>query len=137
MNPTHSRRSFLRQLGLGVAGAGVVAGWGAGRSRGGEVAPARLPRDLPEAQGVAPGGILDFIDAVESRGLNLHSLMVLRRGRVVAEGWWAPYAAGLKHTLYSLSKSFTSTAVGFAVAEGRLQLGDRVVSFFPREVPAQ
>ena len=47
--------------------------------------------------------------------------MLLRHGRVVAEGWWAPYEAKLPHTLYSLSKSFTSIAVGFAVSEGRLR----------------
>jgi CubicO group peptidase (beta-lactamase class C family) len=66
----------------------------------------------------------------------MHSLMVIRRGQVVAEGWWAPYAAPLRHTLYSMSKSFTSTAVGLAVAEGRLKVSDKVISFFPEETPS-
>jgi CubicO group peptidase (beta-lactamase class C family) len=54
----------------------------------------------------------------------------------VAEGWWAPYRADLKHTLYSTSKSFTSTAVGFAVGEKKLSVKDKVVSFFPELAPA-
>ena len=96
----------------------------------------KLPRSLPETQGVAPGGLLDFVNAIESQKLNVHSLMVVRHGQVVAEGWWAPYAPQFKHTLYSLSKSFTSTAVGMAVAEKRLTVEDKVISFFPNDLPA-
>ena len=127
------RRRFLQQLSLGLAGCGVAgsrpASWPA------PPRTVRLPRSLPEVQGVASSGILDFVHAIEAGGLSLHSLMVVRHGQVVAEGWWAPYAADLKHTLYSLSKSFTATAVGLAVDERRLQLDDRVVSFFPSDVP--
>jgi len=61
----------------------------------------------------------------------MHSLMVVRHGRVVAEGWWAPYSADRPQLLYSLSKSFTSTAAAFAQAEGLLDLDDTVVSHFP------
>jgi CubicO group peptidase (beta-lactamase class C family) len=61
--------------------------------------------------------------------------MIVRHGKVIAEGWWDPYKADLKHTLFSLSKSFTSTAIGFAVAESRLSVEDKVVSFFPEEKP--
>ncbi|QJW88526.1 serine hydrolase [Spirosoma taeanense] len=129
------RRLFLKQLGFGAAGLSIAAtfdtvGW---------ASPTRslsLPRSLPEAQGVASGGLLNFVNTVEAGKLNLHSLMVLRHGRVVGEGWWAPYAPQLKHTLYSLSKSFTSTAVGMAVAEGRLTVNDKVVSFFKADAPA-
>jgi CubicO group peptidase (beta-lactamase class C family) len=60
----------------------------------------------------------------------MHSLMVVRHGHVVAEGWWAPYSAGRPQLLYSLSKSFTSTAAAFAQAEGLLELDDTVVSHF-------
>ncbi len=60
-----------------------------------------------------------------------HSLMLLRDGHVIAEGWWAPYSAERVHLLYSLSKSFTSSAVGLAVHEGLLSLDDTVLSHFP------
>jgi CubicO group peptidase (beta-lactamase class C family) len=61
--------------------------------------------------------------------------MFLRHGQVVAEGWWAPYAPQHPHTLFSLTKSFTSTAVGLAVAEGRLSIEDPVLDFFPEDAP--
>ena len=62
--------------------------------------------------------------------------MVVRHGHVVAEGWWAPYSAGRPHLLYSLTKSFTSVAVGLAIADGLLSLDDRVVEVLPDHVPA-
>ncbi len=96
-----------------------------------------LARISPEAAGIAPEAVLAFIDAVEQRLGGLHSFMLLRHGSVAAEGWWAPYAPYIPHVLYSLSKSFASTAVGFAVAEGRLTVDDRVVSFFPDELPSR
>jgi CubicO group peptidase (beta-lactamase class C family) len=61
--------------------------------------------------------------------------MLVRHGQVIAEGWWSPYAADLNHMLYSLSKSFTATAIGFAVTEGRLKVEDPVISFFPNDLP--
>jgi CubicO group peptidase (beta-lactamase class C family) len=79
--------------------------------------------------------VLEFVEAADQTIDSLHSLMIVRHGAVVAEGWWAPYAPELRHELYSLSKSFTSTAVGFAIAEGKLALDDPVTKFFPDEVP--
>jgi CubicO group peptidase (beta-lactamase class C family) len=63
--------------------------------------------------------------------------MLVRHGRVVAEGWWGPYAAETPHMLFSLSKSFTSTAVGIAAAEGKLSPDDPVLKFFPDDAPAE
>jgi CubicO group peptidase (beta-lactamase class C family) len=92
----------------------------------------RLPRTSPSAQGVDARGVSAFLDALENTpGVEPHSLQVLRHGAVVAEGWWAPYAAQRPHLLYSLSKSFTSTALGFAVAEGLVDLDATVLSYFP------
>jgi len=90
-----------------------------------------LPRSTPADQGVDPAAILSFLDALGERpDIEMHSLMVVRNGRVVAEGWWAPYSPGRPHLLYSLSKSFTATAAAFAQAEGLLDLDDTVVSHF-------
>ena len=90
-----------------------------------------LPRGAPEDQQVDPAAIVRFLDTVEDHpGVEMHSLMVVRHGHVVAEGWWAPYSAERPQLLYSLSKSFTSTAAAFAQAEGLLDLDDTVVSHF-------
>jgi CubicO group peptidase (beta-lactamase class C family) len=95
-----------------------------------------LPRSTPEAENVSSKGIIDFLDAIAKTKHEMHSIMILRHGKVIAEGWWNPYRRDLKHTLYSLSKSFTSTAIGFAVAEKRITLNDKVISFFPDKLPA-
>jgi len=90
-----------------------------------------LPRSTPADQRVDPAGILGFLDALDRHpGIEMHSLMLVRNGQVVAEGWWAPYSASRPQLLYSLSKSFTSTAAAFAQAEGLLELDDTVVSHF-------
>ncbi len=98
---------------------------------------ASLPRSTPESHGIAPAAIARFVQAIEENGLELHSLMLVKDGEVVAEGWWHPYKRDLKHSLFSLSKSFTSSAIGMAVAEGLLSLDDRVVSFFPDDMPVE
>jgi CubicO group peptidase (beta-lactamase class C family) len=97
----------------------------------------KLPRSKPEDQGASSQGILDFIEAIETNQWELHSLMILKHGHVIAEGWWSPYRPEYSHMLFSLSKSFTSTAIGLAVSEGRLSVEDKVVSFFPEFAAAE
>jgi CubicO group peptidase (beta-lactamase class C family) len=101
------------------------------------MAPAwQLPRSAPEAQGISSSAILAFVEAAEQHIRDLHSFMLLRHGQVVAEGWWSPYGPERPHMLFSLSKSFTSTAIGMAAQEGRLSVDDLVLSFFPDDAPA-
>jgi CubicO group peptidase (beta-lactamase class C family) len=97
---------------------------------------ASLPRSTPEQQGIASSDLLAFVDAADTEVDAMNSFMLVRHGQVVAEGWWAPYDRDTPHMLYSLSKSFTSTADGLAVAEGKLNLDDPVLKFFPDEAPA-
>ena len=96
-----------------------------------------LSRSNPEVEGVSSEGINNFIEAVSKSKHELHSFMILRHGKVVSEGWWNPYRNDLKHTLYSCSKSFTATAIGFAVSERKLTVNDKVISFFPEDLPNQ
>jgi CubicO group peptidase (beta-lactamase class C family) len=97
----------------------------------------QLPRCTPESQGISSAAIIRFIEEVERNISELHSFILLRHGAVVAEGWWSPYAPERPHMLFSLSKSFTSSAIGLAVAEGRLTVNDPVISFFPEDTPAE
>jgi CubicO group peptidase (beta-lactamase class C family) len=94
-----------------------------------------LQRSIPEAEGVSSEGIITFLDSVAAGKHELHSIMILRHGKVVAEGWWSPYRPDLRHTMYSTSKSFTSTAIGFAVTEKLITVKDKVISFFPDDLP--
>ncbi len=99
--------------------------------------PRPLPRVAPGEACIAPSAILDFIAGVEKRVGGLHSFMILQNGKVEAEAYWAPYGPQHPHMLYSLSKSFTSTAVGFAIAEGKISVDTLVTSYFPEKLPAE
>lgn len=94
-----------------------------------------LPRSTPEAEGIRSPAILELIAAVDRSFDSVHSMMVLRHGKVVAEGWWHPYSPSLPHMMYSVSKSFTSTAIGLAIAEGWLTLDSRVVDLLADDLP--
>jgi CubicO group peptidase (beta-lactamase class C family) len=94
-----------------------------------------LPRSTPEKEGVSSQGIIDFLDAASKTKNEFQSIMILRHGKVIAEGWWNPYKPDLIHTLYSTSKSFTATAVGLAISEKKLNADDKVISFFPESLP--
>ena len=98
---------------------------------------AELPRSTPEQQGIASAAVADFVAALDTEIEDVHGLMVLRHGHVVAEGWWAPYRPEFIHSLFSLSKSFASTGIGLAIAEGHLSIHDQVISFFPDATPEE
>ncbi|MDP9176810.1 MAG: beta-lactamase family protein [Gemmatimonadota bacterium] len=120
-----SARSLL--LALALAGATPLSA---------QLAPA-LPRSSPERQGISSSAILAFVQAADTGFDAMHSFMLVRHGHVVAEGWWGPYDAKTPHMFYSLSKSLTSTAVGLAIADGKLSLDDEVLKFFPEDAPAE
>jgi CubicO group peptidase (beta-lactamase class C family) len=94
-----------------------------------------LPRALPHDCGVDAQGIVDFLSTVTGAGLELHSFMLYRKGAVVAEAFWWPYSARRMHVQHSATKSWTATAVGLLIDDGRLKLGDKVISFFPELCP--
>ena len=95
-----------------------------------------LPRSSPELQGISSVDLLKYITMIDEKIESFHSIMLVRHGHVVAEGWWSPYGRDIPHMLFSLSKSYTSTAIGLAVAEGRLSVDDPVLKFFPDDAPA-
>ena len=96
-----------------------------------------LPRSTPEAQGISSAKVREFIEAADKQVNTMHSFMLVRHGHVVAECWWKPETPQTPHVLWSLSKSFASTAVGLAVAEGKLSVDDPVIKFFPDMLPAE
>ena len=95
-----------------------------------------LPASDPEKEGVPSAAIQSFIEHLEEDIDAVHSFMILRHGRRIAQGWWTPFDERTPHLMHSLSKSFTSTAIGLAIGEGKLSLDDPVISFFPDDTPA-
>jgi CubicO group peptidase (beta-lactamase class C family) len=129
------RREFLQQTGLLSLGMGLLPGiselsWLTGN------ASSAFQKISPEQAGISSAAILKFLTEADKSGLELHSFMLLRHGKLVTEAYWKPFDKEYVHTLYSLSKSFTSTAVGLAVKEGKFKVTDKVISFFPEHLPA-
>lgn len=77
-----------------------------------------------------------YLDAVKKAGQDLHSIMIVQHGNVVAAQWLSQGKEDEPHILNSVSKTFTATAVGLAISEGKLKLTDKVISFFPDKLPA-
>jgi CubicO group peptidase (beta-lactamase class C family) len=122
-------------------GAGLPLGSGSGSGEppaggAGAATASPLPRSTPEAEGFSSAGLLSLVTALDEVAGEVHSMMLVRHGKVVAEGWWAPYTPADIHVLYSVSKSFNSTAVGFAVQEGLVRVNDPIVSHFSDLAPA-
>jgi CubicO group peptidase (beta-lactamase class C family) len=149
---TTSRRQFLKTAGTGMISIGIIPAWGLAERKyfqDGNTHPVPagdhaaeindaygFPRSSPESQGVRSEAISQFLSAANASGISWHSFMLLRHGHVVAEGWWKPYEPQFIHSLYSLSKSFTSTAIGLLVKEGKLDIHAKLASFFPQDLPA-
>ncbi len=91
----------------------------------------------PESLGISSDAIVKFLDRAKKENFGLHSAILLRHGKVALECYYKPYAQDEPHILFSLSKSFTSTAVGFAVQEGLLSIDDYLVDFFPDVLPCE
>ena len=88
----------------------------------------RLPRaDYPEQVGISSKTISELIEDFRAQNIEVHSIMILREGKVAYETWAAPYSPEYPHMMYSVSKSFTSTAVGFAIAEGLMRLETKLL----------
>ncbi len=94
-----------------------------------------FPRVTPESVGVPSAAVEWLLDRLEEGWTEPHGLMLMRHGKVFAEGWWAPYAPGIRHGLQSHTKTYAATAVGIAYTEGLLQLTDRIIDIFKEEAP--
>ena len=94
---------------------------------------APLERSTPEAEGVPSGAIERFYKTIEAQAdtTACHAITILRHGKVIAEGAYAPYRLEVPHMLYSMSKSVTGLAVGIACDEGYLDINERLVEIFP------
>lgn len=95
-----------------------------------------IPRaKTPQSVGVSAKVVNDFFKNAQEKNLEYHSFMVIRNGKVAVEWYNEPFDKDTTHSVYSVSKSFTSTAIGFAVSEGLISLDDKLLDFFPEFAP--
>ena len=145
-NSTSNRRSFLKASSLGALGLLAVPSMLTSCSRSGsktdplqstsaEQDVKGLAFSSPESQGVPSEAILEMLDFLETKRVCMHSFLLMRHGAVVAEGYWHPFDKDRQQRMYSVSKSFTSVAIGLMITEGKLKLDDKVADFFPESLP--
>ena len=91
--------------------------------------------DFPEQVGISSGEIAAFINDIETSGIEVHSMKIIRHGKTAFECYRHPYNSETPHTMYSVSKSFTSIAMGFAIDEGFVKLDTKVIDIFPEYRP--
>jgi CubicO group peptidase (beta-lactamase class C family) len=94
-----------------------------------------LPRaETPDSVAAAMDG---FFQQAASDSMDIHSVMIVRDGSVIYSHWQSEGADSVPHVLHSVSKTFTATAVGLAIADGKMALTDKIVDFFPDKLPAE
>ena len=94
-----------------------------------------LPRaETPDSVNKAMEG---FFQAAADDSMDIHSVMIVRDGNVIYSHWQSEGVDSVPHVLHSVSKTFTATAVGLAIAEGKMALTDKVIDFFPDKLPAE
>ncbi len=89
----------------------------------------------PESVGVSSKIVNDFLEDAKEKGYEFHSLMVIRNSKVAVEWYNGPFSKDEPHSVYSVSKSFTSTAIGFAISEGLITLDTKLLDIFPDYQP--
>ncbi len=92
-----------------------------------------IKKATPESCGISSKNILKFVEAI-CQGLpdqETHSFMLIRHGKMLFEGYFSPYNEETEHSLFSVSKAFASTAIGFLVAEGKIKTDDYICEYFP------
>ena len=94
-----------------------------------------LERVNPSDVGLSSKAIDRYISSLEKSSTEMHGIMISRYNKVCAEGWWKPYSPMLRHGLQSLTKSYTSTAIGILFSQGKIKLNERLVDILPEYMP--
>lgn len=95
-----------------------------------------LPTAAPIEAGIPASSILNLLDRLDHYRVNLHSLLLMRHGKLVAEGYYAPNGPTDLHRMFSICKTLNALAIGLLEEEGKLKLDDPITSFFPDKVPS-
>ena len=91
----------------------------------------------PESAGISSAAVAKFIRKIESRGAIMHSLLLVRHGKVFAEHYWAPFNENSLQRMYSQTKSYTALAIGLLEEEGKLSLDDKIADLFPEKIDGE
>lgn len=85
----------------------------------------------PEEEGLNSKYILKLLDYIKENKINLHSLMIVRNGNILTEGYYKPFDENFCHRIYSSSKTFVAIAIGMLIDQGKVKLNDKISDYFP------
>ncbi len=91
----------------------------------------------PEEAGLSSDRIVKFINRIEKRGATMHSLLIMRNGKIITENYWAPFDADFCHRMYSQTKSYAAVGIGLLEEEGKLSLDQRIADIFPDKIDGE
>ncbi len=119
-------------LGVFMFGASICEGAAHGQGATEPIWPTKeWQTSSPEEQGVDSKELAKLVDFGTTHSLD--SLLVVRHGKIVAEAYYAPYAAGIPHAVYSAVKAVISSLMAIAFKDGLLDSPScRVLDFFDR-----
>ncbi|MFA6948704.1 MAG: serine hydrolase, partial [Eubacteriales bacterium] len=100
-----------------------------------ELIPYTFETASPEECGIPSPSVSAFIERLKSEQLGVEGFMLCRHGKVIARALAEPYKVTDKRHVYSISKSYTGTAIGIARDDGLCGVTDRIVDIFPEYVP--
>ena len=90
---------------------------------------------LPEETGIPTDCISHFVERLKIRHIPMHSLLIMHHDKLIFEGYYDPCRADTLHRMFSISKSFTSIAIGLLVDEGKISMDDPIIKYFPEKLP--
>ena len=116
----------------------LACGLGGGASaQGSSAAEVYFPEgewrtSTPEEQGIDSELLLKMFDTIQAQNVPVHSVLLIRNGYLVCEAYFQPFHRDTRHDLFSATKSFTSTLIGIAISEGKLQgVDQKITDIFP------
>ena len=91
----------------------------------------------PESKGISSASIRTFVERLNKREINMHSVLMMRGDSIIYEGYWAPFNKDFNHRMYSVTKSFVSVAIGLCVEDGLISLDDKIIDHFPEKIDTE
>lgn len=89
----------------------------------------------PEAAGIASSRLINFAKRLENQNIPMHSIIIMRHGKICMETYYAPYTKDTLHRMFSVTKSMVSLAIGLLADEGKISLDDHIADYFPEKLP--
>lgn len=91
----------------------------------------------PEEVGISSSHIQAFLERLEKNRICMHSVMIVRKGKLILEGHYSPLTKDHLHRMFSVTKSLASIAIGLLEEEKKLSLDDEIIKYFEDKLPQE